>query len=172
MRRYQTLLMVLWLTAHPLTAGAAALSNGPSLDELAHRYSTPNAIARFLRQEFTVTRDAELFGEADYWQRPEEFAARRAGDCEDFAMLARELLLRNWIKAYTLSVYGKDGYAHTVCVFIDPHGWYNVIDEGAVRYAHATSLEALASQLHPGWTAAGITEPDGTRGRFIRQLIP
>ncbi len=162
----------LWLVLEPLTARAANLSSTPSLDELAHRYSTPNAIARFLRQEFTFKRDVDLFGEADHWQRPEEFVARREGDCEDFAILARELLLRNWVKAYTLSVYGKRGYAHTVCVFVDPQGWYNVIDAGTVRYYRAISLEALASELHPGWTAAGITEPNGTRGRFVTQLNP
>jgi len=47
-----------------------------------------------------------------------------------------------------------------------------VIDAGTVRYYRAISLEALASELHPGWTAAGITEPNGTRGRFVTQLNP
>ena len=165
--------MVVWgLIGQPLIAGAVSPSQAPRLDELAHRYTTPNAIASFLRQEFTFTRDADLFGEADHWQSPEEFVARRQGDCEDFAMLARELLIRNWIKAYAVSVYGAGGYAHTVCVFVDPQGWYNVIDQGTVRNYHAQSLEALASQLAPGWTAAGITESDGTRGRFVTQLTP
>lgn len=165
--------MVVWgLIGQPLIAAASAPSEAPRLDELAHRYTTPSAIAAFLRQGFTVQQDMELFGEADHWQSPEEFVARRAGDCEDFAMLARELLRRNWIKADLLSVYGADGYAHTVCVFVDPHGWYNVIDQGTLRSYRAPSMEVLTSRLHPGWITAGLTEADGTRGRFIRPLRP
>jgi predicted transglutaminase-like cysteine proteinase len=30
--------------------------------------------------------DRELFGRQDYWQPPEEFEKRKAGDCEDFSL--------------------------------------------------------------------------------------
>ena len=144
--------------------------NHSLLDQWAQTYTTPKAVAAFLRDHFTFKRDEDLFGAADYWQAPEEFAARKRGDCEDYALLAQALLARNWITAYVFSLFGDDGYAHTVCVFVDEHGRYGVINQDQVRYYRAPSLEALASQMHPGWTFGGIVEQDGTRGRMVREI--
>ena len=159
----------LWLAAAP-TAWAESYQQSLLLDHLAHQYTTPKAIAKFLRSEFRFARDEEAFGEVDYWQTPEEFAQGKQGDCEDYALLAQALLERNWITAYVFSLFSDDGFAHTVCVFLDAHGRYNVINQGEVRYYHARSIEALASALHPGWTFGGIAERAGTRGRFLKQI--
>lgn len=161
----------LWgAAAVPSMAVAESPSESLHLDQLAHTYTTPTAVAAFLRREFTFQRDIELFGEVDRWQRPDEFLSRRMGDCEDYALLARELLVRNWVKAFVFSLYGDGGYAHTVCVFVDALGRYNVINQGTVRYYHATSLEALASALYPGWIFGGITEQTGTQGCFVKEI--
>ena len=141
-----------------------------TLDRLARTYTTPKAVAAFLRKAFTFQRDEELFGEADRWQAPEEFLARKAGDCEDYALLARALLRRNGIEAYVFSLFGKESYAHTVCVFVDVHGQYNLIDGDKLRELHAKSLEAVASWLSPAWTVAGIAEQVGTYGQLVKQL--
>ena len=140
------------------------------LDQLAGTYTTPKAIATFLRTNFTFKRDEELFDESDRWQSPEEFVARKTGDCEDYALLARTLLRRNSIEAYLFSVFGKEGYAHTVCVFVDASGRYNVIDGDALRNLHAKSLEAVASWLSPAWTFGGIAEQVGAHGQMVKQL--
>ena len=140
------------------------------LDRLASAYTTPKAVAAFLKQDFTFKRDEDLFGEADRWQTPEEFAARKVGDCEDYALLAQALLRRNGIEAYVLSLFGEEGYAHTVAVFVDGDGRYNVINQDKLRPYRAKSLEALASQLYPAWTYGGIAEQDGTRGRMVRAI--
>ena len=165
--RWMAMGMACWFAAAP-TLGA--YSSSLALDHLAHQYTDPKAIASFLRHEFTFTRDEDLFGEADRWQSPEEFLTRKAGDCEDYALLAKALLERNWITAYVFSLFGDDNYAHTVCVFLDEHGRYNVINQDQVRYYRAKSLEALASALHPGWTFGGIVEQDGLRGRFVKRI--
>ena len=142
----------------------------PLLDQLAHTYSTPKAVAKFLSQEFTFQRDEELFGEEDHWQAPEEFAARKTGDCEDYALLASALLRRNGVDSFVFSILGEDGYAHTVAVFVDENGRYDVINQGELRNYRAKSLEALASAINPGWTFAAIGELEGTRGRIVRAL--
>ena len=142
----------------------------PLIDQLASTYSTPKAIAAFLKNEFTFARDEKLFGEVDHWQTPEEFLARKAGDCEDYALLAKALLRRNGIEAYVFSLFGEEGYAHTVSVFVDEQGRYNVINQGQIRYYRAKSLEALASAIHPAWTMAVIAEQDGTHGKIVREL--
>ena len=112
-------------------------------------------------------RDETLFGVADYWQAPEELAVRRKGDCEDYALLARELLQRNGIEAYVFSLFGDGGYAHTVSVFMDRGGRYNVINQDKVTYYRVSSLQALASSIYCRWTFGGVTERQGTRGRMI-----
>jgi len=145
-------------------------SDSSLLDQLARSNTTPKAVAKLLRDEFTFKRDEELFGEADHWQSPEEFLKRKAGDCEDYALLAQALLRRNGIEAYILSLFGQEGYAHTVCVFKDEHGRYNLIDVDKIRYPKAVSLEAMASWLYPGWTSGAIVEQAGLRGRMLQQI--
>ena len=142
----------------------------PLLNQLAQTYSTPKAVAKFLSQDFTFQRDEELFGEEDHWQAPEEFAVRKTGDCEDYALLASALLRRNGVDSFVFSILGEEGYAHTVAVFVDEKGRYDVINQGELRNYRAKSLEALASAINPGWTFAAIGELEGTRGRIVRAL--
>ena len=162
--------MRLWLVSIPFTTAAASASYALQLDQAAHTYTTPKAIAGLLRTQFTFARDEVLFGEADHWQIPEEFAARKTGDCEDYALLAQALLRRNGIDAFIFSLFGEDGYAHTVGVFVDEQGHYNVIDASRIRYVRAKSLDALASWLHPAWSFGGIVEQEGHRGRMITRI--
>ena len=140
-----------------------------TLEQLAAIYTTPESIAAFLRKRCTFVRDETLFGTADYWQAPEELAVRRMGDCEDYALLARELLQRNSIEAFVFSLFGDRGYAHTVSVFVED-GRYNIINQDKVYYYRAPSLEAVASSLYQMWTFGGITERRGTRGRMVIPL--
>ncbi len=160
-----------------LAAGAATslraenTSEARVIDGLAHTYTTPKALATFLHRTFTFTHDEELFGREDYWQSPGEFLTRKAGDCEDYAILAQAVLSRNGIQAYLFSVFGDGGYAHTVCVFVDEHGRYNLLNQDRLRYYRASSLEALASLLCPAWTFGGIAERAGTRGRLVNKIV-
>ena len=155
-----------------LSTFAATQVAGPRnpIDQLAARYTTPKAVAEFLRRDFTFRRDEDLFGVVDQWQTPEEFATRKAGDCEDYALLARAILQRNGVESYVFSLFGESGYAHTVAVFVDQQGRYNVINQGKIRYYHASSIEALASMINPAWSSGGIVEQDGARGRMVREI--
>lgn len=147
-----------------------AFTVSDAIEPLARQYATPKAIADFLHRHFTFMRDQDLFGEIEYWQAPEEFLTRRAGDCEDYALMARELLVRNGIEAHVFSLFGEEGYAHTVCVFADERGRYNVMNQDKLRYYRAPTLETLASQMYPGWTFGGITERTGIRGRLVKEI--
>ncbi len=157
---------------HPLPYITLDIIAQPApLDQLAAQHTTPKSIAKMLRREFTFVRDQDLFGEVDYWQAPEEFLARRAGDCEDYALMAQALLLRNGYDAYVFSLFGEGGYAHTVAVFRDAHGKLNVINQGKLRSYRASSFEELAGDLYPAWTFGCIAERDGTRGRMLFQVV-
>lgn len=141
------------------------------LEQAAASHPTPDAVADFLQHHFTFQRDADLFGEIDRWQSPEDFLQRRVGDCEDYALLAQELLRRNGIEAYVFSLFGPEGYAHTVSVFVDEDGRYNVINQGTLRRYRASSLDVVAAEINPAWTVGMIAEQDGTRGRIVREIV-
>ena len=139
----------------------------PWLETLSRTCPTPESLARFFQEQITFQEDIRLFGEVDYWQAPEEFLSRRAGDCEDYALLAQAVLRRLGFEAFVFSLYGENGYAHTVCVFTQD-GRYDVINEDRLLRLEAGSLEEVATQLYPQWTWAAVAERSGTRGRGIR----
>ena len=152
-----------------LARSAPDITASSVLQHLAGLYTTPKTVAAFLHREFIFRRDQDLFGEVEHWQTPDEFVAHRAGDCEDYAIMARELLVRNGIEAYVFSLFGDHNYAHTVCIFVEK-GRYNVINQDKIRYYRAPTLEALASQMYRAWTFGGITEPSGIRGRLVQEI--
>lgn len=156
---------------HATTIISAPYTDHVALDRAANAYSTPKAIANFLKREFTFKRDLDLFGEADHWQSPDEFLAQQAGDCEDYALLAQALLRRHGFEALIFSVFGEDGYAHTVAVFVDQDGRYDVINQDRLELTHVQSLEAIASRLYPAWTYAAIVEQDGFYGQPVKEFF-
>ena len=171
MRRYRWLILgVLSLAVMPLQASAEPLPSPAMLEQLAQRYQTPKAIASFLRSEFTFRDDRELFGQPERWQSPEEFLSRGEGDCEDYALLAKELLTRNGFEAHVFSLFDDSGYAHTVAVYLDEDGRYNVINQDKLRRYRAKSMEAVASRLYPGWTYGGIAKKSGVVGQLVRMI--
>ena len=153
-----------------MTTNPVDINPPDPLDQLATQYTTPKAVAEFLHRTFTFKTDQTLFGVEDYWQTPQEFLARTMGDCEDYAILAVELLRRNGIEAHLFSLFGEEGYAHTVCVFLDAQGRYNILNQDKLRMYHAQTLEALACIMCRTWTFGGITEKSGTRGRLVKEI--
>ena len=117
-------------------AAAPSVSSDPAraenrLGSVARACSTPEQLALFLSTHVIFEEDRLLFGQADYWQAPEEVLARGRGDCEDFALLACDLLSRQGKEAFLFSLYGEGGYAHTVCIFKDGgcysiHKWFHI----------------------------------------------
>jgi hypothetical protein len=73
---------------------------------LAVQCKTVEDIRQFLRGCRGVS-DKELFGKEDYWQPPEEFEKRKAGDCEDFSLWTWRQLLGLGLDARV--VFGKHG---------------------------------------------------------------
>lgn len=164
------IIMLLCCTEAPAANDAPsepAPSHFLSLETLAQTYTTPKELARFLRQAITFMTDEELFGEPDYWQTPEEFLARRAGDCEDYALFVRAVLERQAVEAHVLSLFGADGYSHTVCVFKDADG-YHVINQDRLYVYRAHCLEDVAWQIYPAWTYGALSRQAGRHGTAIQ----
>ena len=140
------------------------------VEEFARLYTTPEAVAKVFQEQFTYEEDSALFAEEECWQSPEEFLHLKKGDCEDYALLAQAALSRNGVEAYVFSLFGAQGYVHTVCLFVDQRGGYSILNVDRIIYYHADSLEALASAMQSDWTFGGITERYGRRGRLVKEI--
>lgn len=141
-----------------------------SLDQIALQAPTPHDLGKFLKDHFKFVEDEKQFGQADYWQTPEEFLQTQAGDCEDFALLSQQILQRLGKQAFVLNIYGRSGYAHTVTVFKDEAGLYNVVNEDRFLEYRAGSIEEAISQIHSEWTWAAIAELRNSRGWMLRKI--
>lgn len=86
----------------------------PAFKEL----KTPKQILTWVRENITYTRDV-----GDNWQTPNETLVRKAGDCEDFCILMRALLINAGFDSSKIwMMIGNDliaKEAHAVLVFED-----------------------------------------------------
>ena len=107
-----------------------------------------------MRRHFRYESDRTRFGVEDRWQSPEELLASQQGDCEDFALFAREILKSQGVKAFIVNVYGR-GFGHSVCVF-QKGGRYHVIDGSSSQAYDATDLKEIFAWVYPFWNKAAI----------------
>ena len=147
-----------------------AMGFGWTVEAVAQACPTPEALAEFLHQHIRFSEDWVSMGVEDYWRRPEEFLAQGEGDCEDYALLSEEVLRRLGWEAFTFSLYGQGGYAHTVCVFRDGFS-YSVVNQDRVMHLKARSLEELAGRLYPQWSWGAVAKRHGTRGQAVGRIL-
>jgi hypothetical protein len=137
--------------------------NAAGLEEVLVGLTSPKSIESFLQKNFQYIEDNALFETVDYWQEPSQFLSRGMGDCEDFALFSKLALERLGFEASVVSVYGPDGYAHTVTVFEDASGLH-VMNEDRLYLYRARSIEDALSRISPFWIWASIAERRGERG--------
>lgn len=86
--------------------------------------NTLQDIRQFLRGCRAVS-DKELFGKEDYWQPPEEFEKRKAGDCEDFSLWTwRQLLALGVDARIVFGRHGRFGIGHAWVEYVQNDTWY------------------------------------------------
>jgi hypothetical protein len=131
-------------------------------------------IRQFLRGCRGVS-DKELFGKDEYWQPPEEFERRKAGDCEDFSLWTwRQLMVLGLEARIVFGRHGRYGIGHAwvmffrdgKCFLVEPQARYLGLrlprlstlqyepkysvawtDDALKYYAHRDEPE-----IHPQWT--------------------
>jgi hypothetical protein len=88
------------------------------------RCNTIEDVRKFLRSCRAVS-DKELFDKEEYWQPPEEFEKRKAGDCEDFALWTwRQLLAMGFDARFIGGSAGRYGIGHAWVEYIRDGKWY------------------------------------------------
>jgi transglutaminase-like putative cysteine protease len=146
-----------------------------ALDQLAAVYDTPARIWHLLEHTVAYAFDRDEYGVSEYFPTAEEFWARKRGDCEDYAILAKALLDRNGYTTVLLSAWRQDRDAggndgHTVVAFLERGRWNHISNLGYVR-ADAVTHEELAASIFPDWTrsntwvyAGPLATRDGLNG--------
>lgn len=157
------------LLAAPAGYGMVQPMSIPVFQPVFPEFESPKDLARWLKKNIRFEEDRFLFGKEDYWQSPEEFYNRRSGDCEDYALFAQHALKKKGIESYVVSLYGKNGYAHTVLVYQDSEG-YHVLNQDKLKRYGALTIEDALSKFYSRWTWAGIAETRNNRGWLIFSL--
>ena len=169
-----SLIAALCLFSPLATFGDPEDSGSMALEKTLVKLRSPEAITEFMRQRFQAKEDSALLGKDEYWQSPEEFLSRGAGDCEDFALFAQVALSKIGIEAQVISLYAPAGYAHTVAVF-KQNGVYNVINDGRLYRYGTLNLEEALTRVRPDWIWASQAERRDSRGwslLLIRNPLP
>ena len=142
-------------------AKAQSLDRVLPLQNVFSDLKSPDEISKYLWKNFRFSSDRVVFGEDEYWQSPEEFIQNGEGDCEDFALFARQALKAQGINAFLLNIYG-DQFAHTVCVFKE-NGAFHVIDRDKVIRYNAKDIHELMDKIYPHWKKGAIVTRSSTK---------
>jgi hypothetical protein len=124
--------------------GAAKPCFALTLNQISAFIHNPQELELWFRSEFKYVGEVP-----DRWQKAEETINLRQGDCEDFALLAHEVLGRLGVESrvYILKFKGLQ-QMHAVCVFEDK-GFYSMFSNKALiategRTAESAIKEAFA----------------------------
>ena len=163
MKQIGFIVFTLFLAVSPLQAESLTFY------EAAEQITSPESLADFLNHNFQHQEDRDIFGVADYWQSPDEFALNGRGDCEYFALYSERMLQSLSYEAYVVSLYGENGYAHTLTLF-EEDGRINAINENELIKLDSKTLEEALEAIYPGWVWAAIAEERSHRGWSIQEI--
>lgn len=128
------------------------------------------AVNAWVNRQVTFVEDRRLYGKSDYWATAAETLRRMRGDCEDFAILKYQMLLKAGIPSDAMyltlvwdTVRRRDHAVLIVKLGEDYHLLDNNVDEvlpadSSLDYSARLSFSAGSSWVH------GQTERPPTRG--------
>ncbi len=130
---------------------ACLLYNGPAFAQEAGgvpgSVRTPEQIARWFSSEFKYQMTLP-----DSPQSPGETIARRTGDCDDFAVLAAEILARSGIPSDVIIIkYEGLGMMHAICIFKDKDGTYSFISNMEYHRTHMHDVAGAVAKYYPDY---------------------
>lgn len=127
---------------------AAVASNAiasQGLEEAMQGMRSPEDIARFFSQEFTYAMTLP-----DRAHTPEETMETMSGDCEDFALLASEMLARMGVESQVLIIrFSGMKIAHAICIWKDKKGYYNFISNRELERTGQRTVEGAVMKFYP-----------------------
>ena len=121
--------------------------NEPRFDATPQRLSELDEINRSINASIAPATDLELYGVAEYWTLPTD-----KGDCEDYALLKRQILMRRgWPASALLMTVVRDerGEGHAVLTARTQQGDYILDNKVAdIRIWHQTGYRFVMRQSY------------------------
>ncbi|HEY8369774.1 MAG TPA: transglutaminase domain-containing protein [Thermodesulfobacteriota bacterium] len=135
-------------------------AESPWVFDLSLDLDSPDAVATYMLRRFSFRDDRDLYGVAERFVPPDEFLARGAGDCDDWAWFAAAVLAKQGYPTWLVSVWREEAdragnTGHMVAAYLAADGWGYVSTEGHVA-AQAASIAELAERVSPRWLGASI----------------
>jgi hypothetical protein len=164
-------LFVRWLViAVTIVTGSSGIASASLVGALAERKDlTPESLMRFFA-DFTFELSAER-------QDPETFLARKRGDCDDFAILASELLTARGYKT-KLVVVMMQQESHVVCYVREARGFLDFNHRADARPIIESdgTLEEIGEKVaadfrHP-WHLASEFRSESGRLVYVENAFP
>lgn len=124
---------------------------------------TPENLANWLKNDFEY-----VWESFDAWQSPQETINLKKGDCEDFAILAAEVLRRLGVSSDILIIKFKDlKTAHAVCAFKGRGGKYQFISNRQLIETQEDKLQEAIKKIYPDWDYVIFTSPQREYSRLL-----
>ena len=127
----------------------------------------PSRLSWWITRKIWYKHDSDQWGVKEYWQTWEQTLALRTGDCEDFAIVAHEVLTRMGLSPYIVCVEYWKGYqrvndGHAVCAYYnkDRQKWYYIGTEGHKKCG--ATIQSVAERVSPDAKIMELRKPDKT----------
>lgn len=125
----------------PFESKKGILVDAPSSPEKLK--TTLDLVLRCANDKFQYESDTEIYGESDFWTPASEINNWR-GDCEDHALLCREMLADTGINGSLLLTCWTETEQYHCVLYL--HGW--VLDVRHSRVMSNTDLEKIGYKWH------------------------
>jgi hypothetical protein len=145
---------------------AAAMLALPALasqgvDEAVTCVRSPEDIARFFSREFRYAMTLP-----DRVRSPEEMLETRSGDCEDFAILASEMLTRMGVENQVIIIkFSGLRIMHAICAWKGDDGFCNFISNQEFQRTGQRTVEAAVRKFYPDCAGMAVIDPK----RYVKE---
>ncbi|MBM3250347.1 MAG: transglutaminase domain-containing protein [Candidatus Omnitrophica bacterium] len=130
-----------------VTLPPRSFAQGLTLERVTSFVHTPTQLAGWLSRDFEY-----IFQLGDGWQPAEETINKGTGDCEDFAVLAQEVLKRLGIRSDIVIVKLKGlNIAHAICLWQEEDGSYSFISNQEICRTQKKSPQEAVAKFYPDW---------------------
>ncbi len=133
------------------------------LENIPATISSPQALADWLQEEFNYRLEFP-----DKWQTPEETISSRAGDCEDFALLASAFLTRLGIaNDIVILKFAGLNVSHAICLWKDSNSFYNFISDRKLHHTGENDIKKAIGKFYPDCKKIIFSDSRKRHGKVI-----
>ena len=128
----------------------------------------PDTLSVWMKYNLTYQKE-----KIDYWKTPEETIKDKGGDCDDFAILAQEILKDLSLEGdiiYLSKSKGKENWkiGHMICLFKNKKGEYQIFDnQYLLKHNSENAIETIL-HYYPEYDYIRLCTPDRYCGKRIK----